>query len=480
MMASLVQILDTTIANVALPHMQSALGATPESVTWVLTSYIVASAVAMPITGWLADHIGARRLFILSTAGFVLTSMACGLAQNLEEMVLFRTLQGISGAFIGPLSQSFMLDTSRPSRHPQMMALWGMGVMIGPIMGPVLGGWLTENFDWRWVFFVNLPLGLFSLSLMLATLPKRPAMRRKFDLTGFAIVGLGLASMQLFLDRGMQIDWFESGEAWIYTGIVISCLWMGTIHFATTKNSLFDPHLFADRNFLISCGFILMVGCVMYANMALFAPMMQNLLGYSVIETGTLMMPRGVGVMISMQVAGLLMRRGVDARILVASGFLLMIFSLWQMTGWSLDVDSYHIVATGVIQGLGIGFIFMPLNTVAFVTLPARLRTDGASLLSLMRSLGGSVGISIATVILGHSIQTSHSDLASHVTNATTSAIDFSAVDRFQGVGEAALVALDGMINRQAAMIAYINDFYLMMCMSVAALPLIFLMKIKR
>ncbi|MCP5397566.1 MAG: DHA2 family efflux MFS transporter permease subunit [Sphingomonadaceae bacterium] len=480
MLASLIQILDTTIANVALPHMQSALGATPESVTWVLTSYIVASAVAMPITGWLADHIGARRLFILSTAGFVVTSMACGLAQNLEEMVLFRTAQGITGAFIGPLSQSFMLDTSRPSKHPQMMALWGMGVMIGPIMGPVLGGWLTENFSWRWVFFVNLPLGAISLAIMLAALPKRPAEKRKFDMSGFLIVGLALASLQLLLDRGMQIDWFASGEAWIYAGIILSCLWMGAVHFSTTKNSLFDPHLFADRNFVISCGFILIVGCVMYANMALFAPMMQNLLGYSVIETGWLMMPRGIGVMISMQLAGLLMRRGVDARILVAFGFVLTIASLWEMTSWSLDVDSSHIVWTGIVQGLGIGLIFMPLNSVAFITLPPRLRTDGSSLLSLMRSLGGSVGISVATVNFAHSLQTSHSDLTGHVTNATTSSIDFSAVDRFQGIGDVVMVTLDGMINRQAAMIAYLNDFYLMMWMSIAALPLLFFMKTKR
>ena len=217
MAASLLQVLDTTIANVAIPHMQSTLGATSESITWVLTSYIVASAVAMPVTGWLADRVGARRLFILSVAGFILASMLCGMAQNLEEMVLFRALQGVAGAFIPALSQSFMLDTSRPSRHAQVMAIWGMGIMIGPILGPILGGWLTESANWRWVFYVNLPVGILALAVLMAELPHRDGIARRFDLFGFAVLGLALASFQLLLDRGAHLDWFASGEIWLYT-----------------------------------------------------------------------------------------------------------------------------------------------------------------------------------------------------------------------------------------------------------------------
>ncbi|PKP64885.1 MAG: EmrB/QacA family drug resistance transporter, partial [Alphaproteobacteria bacterium HGW-Alphaproteobacteria-9] len=286
MAASLLQILDTTIANVALPHMQSSLGATVDTVTWVLTSYIIASAVALPITGWLADRIGARRLFIGSVAGFIIASMLCGLAQNLEEMVAFRALQGIAGAFIAPLSQSFMLDATRPSRHAQIMAIWGMGIMIGPILGPILGGWLTETANWRWVFFVNLPVGIASLAILITCLPQRPRRKRRFDLTGFALMAAALAAFQLMLDRGTQADWLASGEIWVYLVITLSATWMAIVHFSVTPDPLFERALFADRNFVIALFFMVVIGIVMFAVMALMPPMLQNLLGYGVIDTG--------------------------------------------------------------------------------------------------------------------------------------------------------------------------------------------------
>lgn len=477
MLASLLQVLDITIANVAIPHMQSALGATADSVTWVLTSYIVAAAVFMPITGWLADKVGARRLFILSTAGFIVTSVLCGLAQNLTEMVIFRSLQGVAGAFIAPLSQSFMLDSTRPSRHPQMMAIWGMGVMIGPIAGPVLGGWLTENWDWRFVFFVNLPVGLLALALLVMTLPRRPTRRRKFDIAGFCYLGLALASLQLLLDRGQQLDWFDAGEIWLYTFLTVSGAWMALVHFVTSKNPLFERELFADRNFVVATMFMLVVGLVMFAVMALLPPMMQHLLGYGVIDTGLVLMPRGVGVLISMQLAGLAVKHGVDPRALVAGGFVIVATSLWEMAHWSLAVDYDHIWWTGVFQGLGMGFVFIPLQTIAFATLPPRYRTDGASLLNLMRSIGSSVGISVTTTLLVRSIQVSHQDLAAHVTAASSSVFDLSKADRFQSAGEAALAFADAEINRQAAMIGYVNDFWFMMWICIAATPLVLFMR---
>jgi DHA2 family multidrug resistance protein len=477
MLASLLQVLDITIANVAIPHMQSALGATADSVTWVLTSYIIAAAVAMPITGWLADRVGARRLFILSTAGFVAASVLCGLAQNLTEMVLFRALQGVAGAFIAPLSQSFMLDSTRPSRHAQMMALWGLGVMIGPIVGPVLGGWLTENWDWRFVFFVNLPLGVLALAVLVATLPHRPTRRRRFDLAGFFYLGLALASLQLLLDRGQRLDWFESYEIWLYTFLAVSGAWFAVIHFITAEDPLFERELFADRNFVVAVMFMFVVGIVMFAVMALLPPMMQQLLGYGVIDTGLALMPRGVGVLISMQLAGLAVRLGADPRVLVGMGLAIVGLSLWEMAHWSLGVDYRHIWWTGIVQGLGMGFVFIPLQAIAFATLPPRFRTDGSSLLNLLRSLGSSVGISITTILLVRSIQTSHQDLASHVTAASSSMFDLSRMDRFQAVGQAALAFADAEINRQAAMIGYINDFWFMMWLCIAAIPLVLFMK---
>ena len=453
MLASLLQVLDITIANVAIPHMQSALGATADTVTWVLTSYIIASAVSMPITGWLADRVGARRLFILSTAGFIVTSVLCGLAQNLTEMVIFRAAQGVAGAFIAPLSQSFMLDSSKPSRHPQMMAIWGLGVMIGPIIGPVLGGWLTENWDWRFVFFVNLPLGIIALVLLMTTLPHRPKRTRRFDLAGFFYLALGLASLQLMLDRGQQLDWFQSYEIWLYFFLTCTGTWFAIVHFSTAREPLFERELFADRNFVVAVLFMVVVGMVMFAVMALLPPMMQRLLNYGVIDTGMALMPRGIGVLISMQLAALLTRFGVDARVLVAFGLSVVGFSLWEMSHWSLDVDYGHIWWTGTV------------------------RTDGSSLLNLLRSLGSSIGISVTTVILTRSIQVSHADLASNVTAASSSMFDLSEMDRYQAVGDATLVFGDAMINRQAAMIGYINDFWFMMWLSFASIPLVLFMK---
>lgn len=477
MTASLLQILDTTIANVAIPHMQATLGATPEEINWVLTSYIVASAVSLPITGWLADRVGSRRLFMLSVVGFVLSSMLCGMAQNLTQMVLFRALQGVTGAFIPPLSQTAMIDVNKPSRQAQMMAVWGMGIMIGPILGPILGGWLTENWNWRAVFYVNVPLGAVALFILAAELPSRPLLRRRFDAFGFAMIAITLSALQLLLDRGAQIDWFASAEAWIYAGLIACAGWIGAIHLATAREPLFNRALFADRNYLVALFFMVVIGVVMFATMALLPPMLQRLFGYSVIDTGMVLMPRGIGTLVSMQIAGIMVRRGVDARALVGFGFLIAGVSLWDMSGWSLAVDRPHIVIASLIQGLGMGLVFIPLNASAFATLPARLRTDGSGLLNLSRSMGASIGISLVTVMLARNVQSAHQELGGHVTGSLTDLVDFSTIDRFQSLGASVLSMVDLEINRQAAMIAYIDDFYAMMWMSFAALPLVLLMR---
>jgi MFS transporter, DHA2 family, multidrug resistance protein len=478
MTASLLQILDTTIANVAIPDMRAALGATPDQISWVLTSYIVASAIAIPATGWLSDRIGSRRLFILSTAAFVLSSMLCGMAQNITQMVLFRTLQGLSGAFISPLSQAAMLDINPPSRQPQMMALWGMGLMAGPILGPILGGYLTENWNWRWVFYVNVPLGMVALAILMAQLPSRPITRKRFDFFGYAMITLAIAALQLLLDRGNHVDWFEAAEVWIYAIVMVCAVWMGGVHFITRRGeTLFSPLLFANRSFVIALGFMLVMGMVMFASIALMPSMLQNLFGYSVMGTGWALMPRGLGTLVSMYLSGLFVRKGVDGRYILLTGFLLTALSFWQMSGWSLAVDQWPIVFSGFIQGLGIGLMFVPLNTSAFATLPPHLRTEGSSLLNLSRSLGASLGIAITTALLARNLQASHSDLASHVTASMTALIDFSTIDRYQQLGTAALSVLDAEINRQAAMIAYIDNYYLMMWLSLAAAPLAFLMR---
>ena len=475
--ASLLQILDTTIANVAIPHMQSSLAATSDEISWVLTIYILAVALAMPVTGWLSDRIGSRRLFMGSVAGFVITSMLCGMAQNITQMVIFRALQGATGAFISPLSQSVMIDTNKPSRQSQMMAMWGMGIMIGPILGPILGGWLTENWNWRSVFYINVPLGIVALVIMAAELPSRPLVRRRFDMTGYFLVATALACIQLLLDRGNHVDWFDSLESWIYVGLGLSAAWVGVIHLATAREPLFDRHLFADSNYLFALFFTTIVGVVMFATMALLPPMLQRLFGYGVIDTGMAMMPRGVGTLIAMQISGMLMRKGHDPRLVMAAGFAIAGLSLWQMSTWSLQVDYAAVTWSGFLQGVGMGLVFIPLNSSAFATLTAGLRTDGASLLNLFRSIGSSIGISVVMALLARNLQVSHADLGSHVTASFTTALDVSTLDRFQALGETALRMIDLEVNRQAAMIAYVDDYYLMMWMTFLTIPMIAFMR---
>ncbi len=476
MMASIMQILDTTIANVALPHMESSLGATSETVTWALTSYLVASAIAIPITGWLSERIGSRNLFIWAVIAFTASSLLCGAATGLTEMVLFRALQGISAAFIGPLSQTVLMDINPPSRQAKAMALWGMGIMVGPIMGPVIGGWLTENYNWRWVFLINVPLGLVTIALMLWLLPSRPRTARRFDLFGFSMLALGLASLQLMLDRGTQLDWLDSSEILIEGAIAIGCLWMFGVHMIWGRQPLFDRSLLGNPNMSAALLFMLVVGMVMFASMALLPPMLQQLFGYSVLDTGLLLAPRGIGIFISMAIAGRLVTR-IDPRYLMVTGACITSYSLWMMTGWSLDMSWQPMVVAGLVQGVGMGLVFIPLNMTAFSTLQPQHRTDGASLLNLSRSIGASVGISAMTALLARNIQVSHSDLASHITDSSLSVVDSSVAERLGSVGDAAMMAINGEVNRQAAMVAYIDDFHAMMIVNLVAIPLLLLLR---
>ncbi len=475
-LAMLMQILDQTIANVALPHMQTSLGATRETVTWVLTAYIVASAIAIPITGWLAEQVGRKRLFIWSVIVFTVASMLCAVAQNLTMMVAFRVLQGIAGAFLVPLAQAVMFDINPPEKHARAMSMFGAGVMIGPILGPVLGGWLTDSFNWRWVFLINLPIGIIAALMMLRFLPATAVTRRRFDILGFFLIALALGGMQMMLDRGEQMDWFESWEIWIECGLAISGLWMFGVHMLTARNPIFAPEMFKDRNFATGMLFMAVTGVMMLAGLALLPPMLQNLFGYSVLQSGFLTAPRGVGTLLSMIVVGRLVGR-IDARLLILVGIGLMAWSLKLMSGFSLQMDQRPIVTSGIIQGFALGFLFVPLNTLAFGTLNPKFRTTAASLLNLSRSVGGSIGISVVTVLLAHNLQTSHSDLAAHITRYSIPPIPPAIIEGAPPVTDAVLMMADAAVNRQALMIAYIDDFYLMMIVALLAIPLLLLLR---
>jgi DHA2 family multidrug resistance protein len=476
MMAVLLQVLDTTIANVALPHMMSSMSATPETITWVLTSYIVASAIAIPITGWLADRVGRRPLFIWSVIAFTGASVLCAIAQNLPQMVAFRAIQGVSGALLVPIAQAVMFDINPPAKHARAMAIFGMGVMIGPILGPVLGGWLTENYNWRWVFLVNLPVGAACALLLIRFMPASETRKRDFDLLGFAFLGTALGAFQIMLDRGQQLDWFNSWEIWIEAGISASCLWMFLVQLATAKHPLFDPKIFADRNFAVALTFMVVTGVLMLAGLALLPPLLQSLLGYSVLQSGFLTAPRGIGTLVSMMIAGRVTGR-VDSRLLIFFGLGLLAFSLHQMSGFDLQMDRRLIILSGIVQGFGLGFIFVPLQPLAFASLPPSYRTTGAALLNLCRNIGGSVGISVVTFLLARNLQTSHSDLAQHITEMTLPVASPNIVAGLGSTADAAMAMLDGEVNRQALMIAYIDDFHLMMWVTLASMPLVWFLR---
>jgi DHA2 family multidrug resistance protein len=476
MMAVLLQVLDTTIANVALPHMQADLGATQVQINWVLTSYIVASAIALPISGWLADKVGRKRLLLVSVVGFTIASVLCATATSLGEMVVFRAFQGVSGAFIVPLAQATLFDINPRDKQGQAMALFGGGVMIGPILGPVLGGWLTDNYNWRWVFLVNLPVGIICVLVMLRFMPRTETHQRKFDLFGFALLGIALCALQLFLDRGEQNDWFGSWETIVELGVAIAAGWMFLVQMITAKNPLFERSMFADRNFATGLVFMAVTGVLLLAGLALLPPLLQNLYGYSVLQSGFLTAPRGVGTLISMLLAGHLVGK-IDSRLLVGIGVVLMGVSLHMMTGFAIDQPSGPVIWSGVVQGLGLGLIFVPLQTLAFETLAPRMRTTAAALLNLARNIGGSVGISVVSTQLVRMTQVSHADLARNITEQTIPTLNSPALQALAPQASVALAYINGVINKQALFIAYLDDFKLMMIVSFAVLPLLLLMK---
>jgi DHA2 family multidrug resistance protein len=474
MLATIMQVLDTTIANVALPSMTGDLGASQDTITWVLTSYIVAAAIMTPVTGWLADQIGKRELFIISIVGFVVASMLCGIAWNLSAMVMFRLMQGIFGAAIVPLSQTFLLDINPREKAGSAMAMWGAGIMVGPIIGPTLGGWLTESYNWRWVFLINLPIGIIATLGCIAYLPASTRRIRRFDFFGFAMLSMGIGAFQLMLDRGGELDWFASQEIWIYLFLMLTGFWMFVFHINGAKMPFLEPAMFRDRNFRIGLIFIFIIGIVLLASLALLPPMLSSIFGYPTITTGLVMGPRGVGTMVSMLLVGRLMR-SVDPRILVTLGLILTAASLYFMTGFSPQMGAGPVIWTGVLQGLGLGLVFVPLSTIAFSTIDTKYRADATSLFSLVRNIGSSIGISIVSVMLTRNIQVNHVDLGAAMSpfNPVLQQVSPGAV----AGNVTALAQLDGLVNLQSAMIAYIDDFKLMMFVTLAALPLSFLLR---
>ncbi|MFT3670953.1 DHA2 family efflux MFS transporter permease subunit [Aestuariivirga sp.] len=475
MLATIMQALDTTIANVALPYMQGSLSVTFDQVAWVLTSYIVAAAIMTAPVGWLAVRFGRKYIFIICTVGFTVASLLCGVAQGITDMVLYRMLQGVFGAGLVPLSQAVMMDIFPPEKRGQAMAIWGMGVMLGPIMGPTLGGYLTEYYSWRWVFLINLPFGIATVVGLMAFMPNTKPHEMRFDWFGFFMLSLFIGSLQLMLDRGETLGWFESSEIIIEALVAVAAAYLFVAHTLTSDKPFVPPAIFRDWNFTLGVFFMFIVGVLILATVALLTPFLQSVMGYPVLSAGFLLGTRGVGTMVAMMVVGRLLSY-VDARILISIGLLLSMLSLWIMSGISPDISQFTIIWTSVVQGVGMGLIFVPLNTVAFATLPAIYRTEGASMWTLIRNLGSSIGVSIVIAQLTSGTTMMHARLAEYITpfNLGYQLMPKGLIDPATDQGRA---MLDNMVTGQALTISYQNDFLLMTLMSLVCLPLVLLFR---
>jgi MFS transporter, DHA2 family, multidrug resistance protein len=475
MLATFMQALDSTIANVALPYMQGSFAANQDQITWVLTSYIVAAAIMTPPTGWLANRFGRKRLFLVSVAGFTIASILCGVAGSLSQMVIYRVLQGLFGAALVPLSQSTLLDSYPRERHGSAMAIWGLGAVVGPVLGPTLGGWLTDHYSWRWVFYINLPFGVLAFLVISSAVPETKINRSlRFDVFGFAMLSLAVASLQMFLDRGELKDWFGSTEIVVEVALAGLFFYIFLVHTFTTDQPFINPKLLKDRNFSVSLMFMAVVGVVLFATMALMPPFLQTLLNYPVFSVGMLLAPRGIGTMIAMLFVGRLLSR-IDARYPLVFGLLLSVYSLWWMEGFSLDVPSYDIAISGVMQGFGIGFVWVSLTTVAFSTLPQTMRNEAAGVFNLMRNIGASAGISAVTALFTENTQIVHSALARHVTPFNPAFHTEAAQRMFDLNTSHGLAMLNAEVTRQAQMIAYLDDFKAIMLMTLLLVPLVLL-----
>jgi len=473
MLATIMYAMDATIANIVLPQMQGSLQASQDQIAWVLTSYIVVSAIVTPLLSPLADRFSAARVLMVSVVAFTTASVLCGTVTTLPQMVACRMLQGASGAALVPLAQSILLHAYPRERHPMVLAIWGVGVMMGPIIGPTLGGYLTDEFNWRWVFLINLPVGLLAFAGIAATVTRdRPGAKRPFDALGYLLIALSIGALQLCLDRGNIKDWFSSGEIVIEASFFVICLYMFIVHSLTTEHPFFTPALFRNRNFVLGSLLIGVVLLSIFATMALMPLFLQQLRGYSVFDAGLLLAPRGAGMAVASITAGKLLRR-YEPRVFVIVGLTVLAMSSLMMSRFNLNVTGELIVASGILQGVAIGLVTVPLMTVTFATLDPAIRTEATVLYAMLRNIGGGIGVSLAITILTRSSQANHARLVEFMSVFDTE--KWRQVHALFGSGAEAIVANE--ISRQAALIAYINDFSVLLFLGLAGIPLVLLMR---
>jgi len=478
MLANIMQGVDNSILNVALPHVQGSLSASLDQIAWALTSYIVCAAIMMPLTGWLAGRFGIKYIFLVSVIGFTLASALCGAATSLGELVFFRALQGVAGAGLVPLSQATLLQINPPERHGRAMAVFGMGTICGPIMGPALGGWLTYEYSWRWVFYINVPVGMLcTMGVLVFMRQTRYVHREPFDFFGFLTLSLGIGALQLMLDRGELKDWFHSSEIWIEATVAGLGFYLFAVHTITTdERSFLNRDLLKSATFVAGTVLIFCSGLIMTGTNALLPTMLQNLMNFPALTTGLVAMPRGIGSMVAMFLVAPLITR-VDNRLIILFGLLMTSAAMWQMSQFSLQMSMAPVVISGLMQGFGLGCAQVPLNIIALSTLPRHIMTQGTAIRSLMRNLGGSTGISILVATLAQNTQTVHSRLVEGLRPDNPLAQAPYLAEPFSLSTPSGIEALNAEVTRQAAMVAYVDDFRLLMLIALAAIPLLLLLR---
>jgi MFS transporter, DHA2 family, multidrug resistance protein len=476
MAATVVQVLDTTIVNVALPHMAGELSASIDQISWVLTSYIVAASIVMPMTGYLTDRLGRRRYLLISIAGFVGASALCGIATSLPEIVAFRLLQGIFGASLVPLSQAIMVDSYPLHERGKALAIWGMGVMVAPILGPTIGGWLTETLDWRWNFYINVPIGVLSFVLAARHVPDTPVKSRTMDWWGLAFLAMFIGGLQYLLDRGQQQDWFSSGSIRLSAAVLGAGLALFIAHSLLSKrDSLFKLQMFADRNFAAASFVGGAMGLSLYGGMLLQPVLFESVLQYPTFDTGLAMMPRGLGSLLSMLIVGRLVGK-IGAKPLIYFGIATGILGAWMMTHVGFDTNAASMIVPLVLQGVGVGFVFVPLSAIAFATLPKALSAEAAGVYSLVRSVGSSIGISIVSVSMTRGAQASWGALRGYIDPYRFELSQY--LDplhlKAQGLGLAIIAQQTGV---QAQMLGLLRAFWVIVASFFVMIPLVMLLQ---
>ncbi len=497
-LATFMEVLDTTIANVALPHIAGNLSAGTDESTWVLTSYLVSNAIVLPLNGFFSRMFGRKRFYMLCVAMFTVSSFLCGLAPSLGWLVFFRILQGLGGGGMQPSEQAILVDTFPPHKRAMGMAVYGIAVVVAPIVGPTLGGWITDNYSWRWVFFINIPIGFLSLLLTSQVVQDPPHLTgsgvRKtlrarngegVDFVGLGLLAAGLGALQIMLDKGQREDWFEShfivALFVIMTVCLVSAVWWSLRH----RNPVVDFRMLKERNFALSNVTMFMLGFVLYGSTMLLPLFLQQLLGYTAMQSGMTMSPGGMVVMVLMPIVGMLLGR-FQARWLVIFGLTMASLSLFYMAGFNLQIDFWHAMMSRVILGMGLAFLFVPINTAAFYFVPPDKTNNATGLINLARNIGGSCGIAFATTLLERRSQYHQSVLVEHITpysdtyRQMVQGATGMLVQQGQNLGEAVRQApglVYGMVQKQAAMLSFVDNFWIMGIIFLAAIPLMFLMK---